>query len=210
MDRNKIRNGGLYLIDLKGNVNPEFGLTHYCVLVGTDDRDLFLAFPTTTSSKRVSEKYHQVLEIDGSIVLFKHTRIISRKRIIGEQTRDGVLSVLSENELKKLLTEYHNYTKKISEEAIKSVHNFHESRNRSKENLNLECVDSFELKVGEKLDYNNLVKSFAGGKLTHTEISTKTTGVKSVNMIVKDKYGQKIIKTVDVEIIENKKELVSA
>ena len=51
MDRNKIRNGGLYLIDLKGNINPEFGLKHYCVLISTEDRDLFLAFPTTTSKK---------------------------------------------------------------------------------------------------------------------------------------------------------------
>ena len=48
---NKIRNGGIYLIDLKGNVNPEFGMKYYCVLVNTIDKDLFLAFPTTISIK---------------------------------------------------------------------------------------------------------------------------------------------------------------
>ena len=26
---NKIRNGGIYLIDLKGNVNPEFGIGYF-------------------------------------------------------------------------------------------------------------------------------------------------------------------------------------
>ena len=45
---NKIKNGGIYLIDLKGNVYPEFGMKFYCVLVNSIDKDLFLAFPTTS------------------------------------------------------------------------------------------------------------------------------------------------------------------
>ncbi|WP_337553696.1 hypothetical protein [Massilicoli timonensis] len=207
MDRNKIRNGGLYLIDLKGNVDPEFGLKHYCVLVGTEDRDLYLAFPTTTSNKRMGEKYHHVLDIDSSIVLFKHTRMISKRRIIGEQTRNGVLSVLSEEELNELLLAYREYTEKLCNEAIKSAKQFHEARNKSKDNLKLECIDSFEINVGETLNYDDLVKVFDGGKLTHTEVSTKSAGEKSVDMIVKDKYGQKITRTIRIWVTE--KEIVN-
>ena len=202
MDRSKIRNGGLYLIDFKGNVNPEFGLTHYCVLVATEDRDIFLSFPTTTSKKIKTEKYHHILNIDGSIVLFKHTRFISRQRIIGERTRDGVLSVLSEDELKELLNDYKMYTDRISEEAIKSSHNYHDARNKSKNKLKLKCVESCEVFVNEKIDFDSLVIEIDGGKLSHTEISTKTPCIKTVNLSVKDEYGQKITKTVKINILE--------
>lgn len=41
MDREKLKNGGMYLVDLTGNINPEFGLKHYCVLIKTEDKELF-------------------------------------------------------------------------------------------------------------------------------------------------------------------------
>ncbi len=137
-------------------------------------------------------------------MLFKHTRIISRYRIIGEQTREGILSVLSEEELNGLLTEYREYIQETCKRAIASVHSFHESKKKSKEGLQLECLDHVEVMVGDELDYLKLVKSYSGNKLTHTEISTKTTGTKSVNVIVKDKYGQRITKTVIVNVKERK------
>ena len=55
-----------------------------------------------------------------------------------------------------------------------------------------------------------MVINLSGGKLTHTKISTRNIGHKTIEFRVTDKYGQKIIKTVDVEIIQNEKELISA
>ena len=127
---------------------------------------------------------------------------ISRQRIIGERTRDGVLSVLSEDELKELLNDYKMYTDRISEEAIKSSHNYHDARNKSKNKLKLKCVESCEVFVNEKIDFDSLVIEIDGGKLSHTEISTKTPCIKTVNLSVKDEYGQKITKTVKINILE--------
>lgn len=199
----KIRNGGIYLVDLSGNVNPEFGLNHYCVLVNTIDRDLFLAFPTTTSNKRKKEDGTYNLKIDNSIVLFKHTRVISRKRIIGEQTQNGILSVLNEIELDSLLNAYETFIGDMHKNAIKSVKQYHKSKDDSLTKLKLDCEQSIEVLVGETIDYNKLVLSYTGDLVFNNTVSTKTSGLKKVNISVKDKYNQKITKTVDVLVKEN-------
>lgn len=201
MDKDKIRNGGMYLVNLSGSVNPEFGLKHYCVLVNTHDKDLFLAFPTTTSEKRNNERWTKVLTIDNSIVLLKHVRIISKRRIICEATTNGVLNVLNEDELDSLLSEYEEFIHYAHQKANLSVKQYHDHRQKSFDNLSLECVSSVEIKVGELIDYNSLVTKASGGNVVHNNISTKTTGEKIITYILKDKYNQKIEK--DVKVIIN-------
>lgn len=199
---NKIRNSGIYLIDLKGNVNPEFGMKHYCVLVNTIDRDLFLAFPTTTSIKRRKEAGTYILKIDNSVVLFKHTRIISRNRIIGESVKNGILNVWDEFELDSLMKEYEDFILDMHRHAMKSVKQYHNAKEASFNSLKLECKERIELSVGESIRYDEMVIYYQGGKVVHNEISTKESGVKQITFSVKDKYNQKITKIVEVVINE--------
>ncbi len=44
VNKDKLKYGGIYLVNLKGYVSPEFGFNHYCILLKTDIKDLYLVF----------------------------------------------------------------------------------------------------------------------------------------------------------------------
>lgn len=200
MDREKLKNGGMYLVNLTGNINPEFGLKHYCVLIKTDDRELFLAFPTTTSSNRNSEK-HCVLKCDNSIALYKHTRIISNKRVVGEKKINGELCVLEKEDLDNLINGYETYIHKLHADAISSVEQYHKAKCESRDKMELICIDEFTVNKDENVDINDLVQTHKGGKLLHDPIVTKQVGSYELNVWVKDNYSQKLRKQVTIHVI---------
>jgi len=103
----KIVSGGLYLVNLNIPVNPEFGFYHYCVILKTQDKDLFIALPTTSKNKQDEFKF--IIPEDNSICLFKHMRSISRIRIIKPLYINDKKVVLSSDSLSKLLYSYLNY-----------------------------------------------------------------------------------------------------
>lgn len=209
--RNKIYSGGIYLIDQSGNVNPEFGLNHYAILMKTNKADLYLAFPLTTSEKRKVEKYTipRPDGVDNEYILLYQAKPISKNRVIGKKTKGGEHVIVSEDNCKYIFDEYLKYINDIKMNNIISIKAIYENKDASKKSLILECQSKISVFQYDLIDYDSLVISFKGGKLTHTEISTRNTGHKTIKFKVADKYGQSIIKTVDVEIIEKDKELAS-
>lgn len=203
VDIGKIINGGMYLVDLKGNVNPEFGYLHYCILIKTHDKDLFLAFPTTTSKDRQSEDFTYVLPVDNSIILFKHTRIVSKFRVIDElKDNDGHLIVLSDEELDCIFKEYEKFIKHIEGVAKKSVKQYFVAKEAAKDALKLKCIEEITLKRRTVIDYNSLITEASSGKIVHNLISTKKIGTQNITYTLTDKFGHKTAMTVKVNIIE--------
>lgn len=200
MDREKLKNGGMYLVDLTGNVNPEFGMKHYCVLIKTDDSELFLAIPTTTSYGRVTEK-HYILECDKSIALYKHTRIISNKRVIGEKKIHGELCVLEKEDLDELLNGYELYIQGLHKKALNSVQQYHKAKEISKSKMKLECLNEATVYKDEDIDVRMLVPLYDGGKLLHDPISTKKIGTFEFDVWVKDNYSQKLKDKITLHVI---------
>lgn len=199
MDREKLKNGGMYLVNLTGNINPEFGLKHYCILIKTDDRELFLAIPTTTSPNRVSEK-HCVLTCDNSIALYKHTRIISNKRVVGEKKINGELCVLEKEDLDNLINGYETYIHGLHTNAVYSVGQYHKAKSESKNEMELICIEEITVRKDEYVDINTLVQMHKGGKLLHDPIITKQIGSYKLNVWVKDNYSQKLKKQVTIHV----------
>lgn len=118
--------------------------------------------------------------------------------------------IISEENCEYIFDEYLKYINDMKMNNIISIKATYENKKYSKKSLTLECKSKISVFQYGSIDYDSLIISSNGGVLTHTLISTKNIGHKTIEFRVKDKYGQKIIKTVDVEIIENKKELVSA
>lgn len=200
MDREKLKNGGMYLVNLTGNINPEFGLKHYCVLVRTEDKELFLAIPTTTSANRTSEK-HCILKCDNSIALYKHTRIISNKRVVGEKRINGQLCVLEKDDLDNLLKGYKKYIDNLHKEAVHSVEQYHQVKKKSRDKMELICIEEITVNKDEVVDIENLVQVHKGGKLLSDPIITKQTGTYVLNVWVKDNYSQKLKKQITINVI---------
>lgn len=187
-------------MNLTGNINPEFGLKHYCVLIKTDDRELFLAIPTTTSPNRNLEK-QCVLKCDNSIALYKHTRIISNKRVVGEKKINGELCVLEKEDLDILINGYEAYIHKLHTDAISSVEQYHRAKSESRDKMELICIDEFTVNKDENVDINALVQIHKGGKILHDPMITKQVGSYELNVWVKDNYSQKLKKQVTIHVI---------
>lgn len=209
---NKIHTGGIYLINQSGNVNPEFGFDHYAILMKTSKDDLYLAFPLTTSKKRSIERYTipRPDGVDNEYILLYQVKPISKNRELGKKTENEEHVIISEDNCKYIFDEYLKYINDIKMNNIISIKSTHENKKTSKEALVLECQSKISVFQYDSINYDSLVINLSGGKLTHTKISTRNIGHKTIEFRVTDKYGQKIIKTVDVEIIQNEKELISA
>lgn len=109
MNNVKIRPGGIYLVDLGQTKSPELSAPHYCVILKTHDKDLFLALPTT--SKKKNDKFTYVIPEDNSTCMFKHMRTISRSRILKPllDHESGNEIVLANNHLIDLINQYQQY-----------------------------------------------------------------------------------------------------
>ena len=200
----KVSNGGIYLIDLKGFVSPEFGYNHYCILLKTSLTDLYFAFPITTSENRKNEKYTIQNFIDGEgYILLYQAKPISKNRIISEKKRDGLLVLADETQSDKLFDEYLKYINDIKQNNNLSIKQIHKNIQKSKTEMVLNCVTSYTLFVNDKLDYNSLIIEAKGGTITHSEISTKRIGTYTVSFFLRDKYGNKLTQNVQVNVINS-------
>lgn len=199
---NKIVPGGIYLINQNGNVDPEFGLNHYAVLLKTNKKELYLAFPLTTSKRRSDEKYTILRPetTDEEYILLYQTKPVSKNRVIGKKTKNGEQVIISEESCKYILNEYINYIKDLELNNIFSITNTIKNKKESKEKLKLECIQEVSFKQNYQINYEALVINYSGGKLSYTIISTKNIGNYVIEFRVVDKYGQKLIKKVNVNI----------
>lgn len=118
MDKFKVRPGGIYLVNLGRKKDPELSSPHYCVILKTHDKGLFLALPTT--SKLKSDKYQYTIPEDNSTCLFKHMKTISELRILRPllNHETGELIILSNEHLQELIEEYKRYINDLCERAI--------------------------------------------------------------------------------------------
>lgn len=115
----KIRNGGIYLVYPGRTVDPELRNPHYCVIMKTYDKNLFLALPTT--SKHKIDQYVHIIPEDNSRCLFKHMRIVSKGRIIKPLLdRNGNPVILSNDSLIDLVKDYQCFIKDTCDKAILS------------------------------------------------------------------------------------------
>lgn len=132
MDNVKIRPGGIYLINLGKTKNPELSSPHYCVILKTHDKDLFLALPTT--SKRKEDRYTYIIPEDNSTCMFKHMKTIARNRILKplKDAETGNEIVLSNEHLAELMSQYQMYIDVICKRAIQG---------------NLDYVNSLQISV---------------------------------------------------------------
>ncbi len=122
----KIRNGGLYLVNLGKTFNPELNAPHYCVIMKTHDKDLFIALPTT--SKQKVDIYNHIIPEDNSVCLFKHMRTVSRSRILKPLLNaDGQEVILSNENMANLLIDYQHFIKDMCDKAILSNNMYFES-----------------------------------------------------------------------------------
>ncbi len=113
----KIRPGGIYLVNLGRTKSPELNSPHYCVILKTHDRDLFLALPTTSKSKEDEFKF--IIPEDNSTCLFKHMKTIARSRIIKPLIDyDGNQVILSPDNLADLIRDYKDYIEFLCNKAI--------------------------------------------------------------------------------------------
>lgn len=201
----KIYPGGVYLIDLKGNVDPEFGLNHYAILMKTNKKDLYLAFPLTTSSNRSKEKYTFQMpnSIDNEYILLYQVKPVSKNRVIGKKQKDGKHIIISEEDCKTILKQYIEYINDLTENNIFSIKETYKNIENSKNRLALDCNTKISVLQNEKIDYNSPVINYEGGMLTYNLISTKKIGIKIIKYRVIDKYGQYIERDVNVEILPN-------
>lgn len=113
----KIRPGGIYLVNLGAVKNPELNSPHYCVILKTHDKDLFLALPTT--SKYRKDEFKFIIPEDNSTCLFKHMRTISRYRILKPLLNDnGKEIILSTENLTNLINKYKEYINLVCCRAV--------------------------------------------------------------------------------------------
>lgn len=141
------------------------------------------------------------MKCDNSIALYKHTRIISNKRVIGEKRISGQLCVLEKDDLDILLKGYKKYIDKLHKDAIHSVDQYHQAKKKSKDKMELVCDEEVIVNKGEVIDINNLVQMHKGGKLLSDPIITKQTGTYVLNVWVKDNYSQKLKKQIVINVI---------
>ena len=115
----KIINGGIYLVKFTDTINPELKDPHYCVVLKTHDKDLFVALPTT--SKKKKDLYSFLIPEDSSTCLFKHMKVVARGRIIKplEDSNKNPI-VLSNENLTKLLAKFRIFIDDICRNAILS------------------------------------------------------------------------------------------
>lgn len=122
----KIRSGGLYLVNLGKTFNPELNAPHYCVIMKTHDKDLFIALPTTSKNK--NDMYMHIIPEDNSRCLFKHMRIVSRGRILKPLVDiDGKEVILSNENMIDLVKDYQHFIKDMCDNAIISNKMYFES-----------------------------------------------------------------------------------
>lgn len=202
----KIYSGGIYLIDLVGNVNPEFGLNHYAILMKTSKKDLYLAFPLTTSDKRSKEKYTIPMpnSTDNEYILLYQVKPISKNRVKGKKEKAGKHIIISEEDCKKIFDEYVKYINDLKTNNSISIIETHKNIEKSKTNLSLNCEKQITILQNTTIDYDSLIIEYNGGKLTYSLISTKKIGKQVIRYRVTDEYGQYIEKNVNVDILPNK------
>lgn len=129
MNKVKVRPGGIYLVNLGKTTSPELTSPHYCVILKTHDKDLFLALPTT--SKEKNDEFKFIIPEDGSTCLFKHMKTISRHRILKPllDFETGEEIILSNEHLIELTNEYKIYINRLCERAIQGnldyINNLH-------------------------------------------------------------------------------------
>lgn len=201
MSVKNIINGGIYLVDLTGYVSPEFGFNHYCILLKTSKKDLYLAFPITTSEKRKNDKYTIPNFVDGEgYILLHQVKPISKTRIISAKKKNGMMVCISEEQSNRLFDEYIQYITDLKQNNSLSIKKIMENREDSKQNMILNCLEDYHVVQGDILDYNSLIIEATGGKLTHTDISTKKVGEYVVQFYLTDIYGFKIKKETKIYI----------
>lgn len=195
--RDKIQSGGIYLIDQRGYVSPEFGFDHYCILIRTNYNDLYLSFPLTTSKKRLEDSHTMRRPAaEEEIILFNQSKPISKDRVKGQKLVNGELDVITIDELEIIMNAYHDYLNSIQLSTKMSINQYNKNKKDSFANMSLQCKESYKAIVNQELDYDDLVISYTGGKLTHNLISVKNEGEYVVEFLLKDKYSQKIKKRV--------------
>lgn len=205
--KDNIITGGIYLIDQSGNVNPEFGMNHYSILLKTNKKDLYMAFPLTTSKKRITEKYTipRPGSLDDEYILLYQVKPISKNRVTGKKTIDGEHVIISEDECDIIFNKYIDYLNDMKENTIISIKDTYKNKSVSKEALTLECLPEIIINKNDDINYQSLIIESSGGNVTNTQISTKEVGHKNIEYRITDKYGQKLIKIVNVEIVEKQK-----
>ena len=122
----KITNGGLYLVNPGKTMNPELNAPHYCVVIKTHDKDLFIALPTTSKNK--DDLYKHTIPEDNSKCLFKHMRVVSRSRILKPLLDlEGKEVIMSNQSMRDLLEDYQYFIKVMCDNAIISNKMYFES-----------------------------------------------------------------------------------
>ncbi|MDQ0360133.1 hypothetical protein [Breznakia pachnodae] len=205
MDKKSIKNGGIYLVNYSGNITPEFGMKHFSVLIKTTDSEIFLSFPITSKIERMSDKSAILCPHNNDyVILLKHVRPVSFKRVIAPQTINGINIILNERQLIELFTGYDTYCLNIKNKSIVSVRNYHNHKHQSKNKMKLICYHSININCGDSLSPIDCVKEYTNGKLSIlNNISTKMSGEYIINVQLKDKYGHKIIRKVNVIVNDN-------
>ena len=202
---NRIRNGGIYLVQLDGHVSPEFKYKHFCILFKTQIKNLYLSFPLTTSSKRKQEKYTIPCPNNtNASILLQQVCVLSEDRILDDKTdENGELVALSADQCAMVFNEYIKYLNDILENTSKSIAQYIENKNNSLGSLTFECPKKITIFQGEKIDYRSIPTKMNGGKIKiKNEISTQSLGDKEVEMIYEDKYYNSIKCTVLVHVVK--------
>lgn len=204
IDRNKIKNGGVYLVDLTNEISPEIVGQHYCYAFKSKiDKNLYLCFIMTSKPKRSKEKYtFSVPENPNGIIMLKHTKLISSNRFLNtlkDNNKNNI--VLSPNSIKRIFKEYNDYLLDIQNSAIKSA------QQREKQI----SYDNMLLEVKEKIIKTNINESinlidnvnYANGTLTIPKIDVSKIGIFEYDYIITDIYGQTKKKTIILEVINS-------
>jgi len=143
----KIRTGGLYLVNMGRTYSPEFSSPHYCVILKTYDKGLFLAIPTTSKVK--NEKFKFLIPEDGSTCLFKHTRTIAKERILKPLLdSNGEQIIVSSKTLEQIADNYKMFVNYICNNAVIGIKAMEEEFKIQKTNaINIISGETFESNV---------------------------------------------------------------
>lgn len=205
VDRDKLKSGGIYLIDQKGFISPEYGYDHYCILMKTNNRDMFLAFPLTTLPKRRGEPYTLARPNDEKeIILLNQVKPISKHRVIGKKTQNGQLVVVSDNDIELIFSKYREYLEEMELSTKMSVRQYNENKKESREKMKLKCVDKITVERNSQINIESLIIEKIGGEIRTPKISTKKIGLNEIDISLVDRFNQRITKKVIVEFIEAK------
>ncbi|RHB95317.1 hypothetical protein [Thomasclavelia ramosa] len=208
IDRNKLKPGGIYLIDQRGYISPEFGFNHYCILLKTNNKNMFLAFPLTTSDNRRNDAYTIPRPGDDKeLILLNQVKPISKNRVIGMKTENGQLVVIKSKDIEYIFGEYMIYLKNMELSSKMSVEQYLKNKEASRKAMRLQCVEKKMIKVNDKVLLEDLVIEKEGGDLKVVPISTKKAGIQTLEIVLVDNYNQKLKQKVML-VIEEVKELI--